>query len=586
MIYQDNYELIDENLSDSNVGARKRKNIRNHSFIINGIINDTVVSKSKTIDLAILDYKQCFDGLSVESTTNDLYNVGVNNDHLNVIYESDAKSKIAVKTPLGLTKRKDVEKAVAQGEVISPLKCTVSVDSIAEEHVENLSDHLYKYKDIVVIPPLGQVDDQIGISNCGLDSALTTAHLNTQTNIKKLQFGPKKCHKMHIGAESLICPKNFIDTWTQVEKDGANQSVMDLVDVEGDKHEIELLFSDSYLGDVIQSDGKNDLNITERETRGKIAVRQITQMLEDLCLGSYYFEVANVLRASLLLSSLLSNSESWYNLSPKDIAKLEAVDESLLRKIFNAHSKTAKGLLYLESGNIPVRYILIARRLNFLWYILNEAEDSLLRKFFNAQCDNPVKGDWITTVYKDLEHLDLHYSLQEIQNFSKNEFKNIVKISVRQKAFIYLNELKQSYSKAADLSYSELELQPYLKPESNNSIHDKCFIFAARTKMLDIKGNFKVGQSDLKCRQCCKDEETQEHILVCSVLNENCSLPVSDTIDYQHINGINVNKMTRVSKILKENLKKLHQVHSSTSAATNNIVITNHASNNILVELE
>ena len=140
MIYQDNYELIDENLSDSNVGARKRKNIRNHSFIINGIINDTVASKSKTIDLAILDYKQCFDVLSVESTTNDLYNVGVTSDHLNVIYESDARSKIAVKTPLGLTNRKDVEKAVAQGEVISPLKCTVSVDSIAEEHVENLSD--------------------------------------------------------------------------------------------------------------------------------------------------------------------------------------------------------------------------------------------------------------------------------------------------------------------------------------------------------------------------------------------------------------------------------------------------------------
>ena len=104
-------------------------------------------------------------------------------------------------------------------------------------------------------------------------------------------------------------------------------------------------------------------------------------MLEDLCLGSYHFEVANVLRASLLISSLLSNSESWYNLSMKDIAKLEAVDESLLRKIFSAHSKTAKELLYLESGNIPVRYIIVARRLNFLWYILNEAEDSLLRKY-------------------------------------------------------------------------------------------------------------------------------------------------------------------------------------------------------------
>ena len=164
--------------------------------------------------------------------------------------------------------------------------------------------------------------------------------------------------------------------------------------------------------------------------------------------------------------------------------------------------------------------------------------------------------------------------------------KILSKTSVRQKASIYLNELKQSYSKATDLYYSELELQPYLKPESNISIHEKCFIFAARTKMLDINGNFKVGQSDLKCRQCCKDEETQDHILTCSILNENSALPVSDSIVYQDINGTNINKMTRVSKILMENLKKLHQVHSSTSAATNNIVITDHATNNILVELE
>ena len=31
LIYKDNYDTIDENMSDSNVGARKRKNIRNHS---------------------------------------------------------------------------------------------------------------------------------------------------------------------------------------------------------------------------------------------------------------------------------------------------------------------------------------------------------------------------------------------------------------------------------------------------------------------------------------------------------------------------------------------------------------------------
>ena len=92
--------------------------------------------------------------LSVDVVTNDLYNIGVNDDQLNLIYECDSLSKVAVKTPVGLTKRLDLHKVVAQGEVISPLKCTISVDAIAESQVENL---------------------------------------------QRLQFGPQKCLKLHVG---------------------------------------------------------------------------------------------------------------------------------------------------------------------------------------------------------------------------------------------------------------------------------------------------------------------------------------------------------------------------------------------------
>ena len=56
-LLKDNYETIDNNLSDSNIGARKRKNIRNHTFIINGKVNDAATSRSKPVDLAILDFK-------------------------------------------------------------------------------------------------------------------------------------------------------------------------------------------------------------------------------------------------------------------------------------------------------------------------------------------------------------------------------------------------------------------------------------------------------------------------------------------------------------------------------------------------
>ena len=312
LIYQDNYEEIDSNLSDSNVGARKRKNIRNHNFIINGIIHHTVTAKSRPVDLAVLDYRQCFDTVSVDVASNDLYNTGVINEQLNLIYECDSLSKIAVKTPVGLTKRVDVEKIVAQGEVMSPLKCTVMVDSISQAHVQNLAENLYRYKDSVAIPPLGMVDDQICVSNCGLDSALATAHLNSQTNIKKLQFGANKCHKLHIGRKCSSCPENSVDTWRLEKPHDDVQSVVELLDVEGEKHVIELVDSDKYLGEVIQSDGKNKLNIQERKKRGLAAVNQICQLLDELCLGDYYFEAANILRNSLLLSTLLSNSETWY----------------------------------------------------------------------------------------------------------------------------------------------------------------------------------------------------------------------------------------------------------------------------------
>ena len=60
MVYLDKYDVVDSNMSDSNVGARKHKNIRNHLFVLNGIMNDVIVKKEESVDVQILDYKQCF----------------------------------------------------------------------------------------------------------------------------------------------------------------------------------------------------------------------------------------------------------------------------------------------------------------------------------------------------------------------------------------------------------------------------------------------------------------------------------------------------------------------------------------------
>jgi hypothetical protein len=71
------------------------------------------------------------------------------------------------------------------------------------------------------------------------------------------------------------------------------------------------------------------------------------------------------LRNSILISSILTNSESWYNVTLANIVCFVKVDEQMLRGILNAPRMTPRALLYLELGCLPVRFVIKSRRLMF-----------------------------------------------------------------------------------------------------------------------------------------------------------------------------------------------------------------------------
>ena len=81
MIYLDYFSILDSSMSDSQIGARKGKNIRNHRWIVYGIICDVLSSKTKKpIDIQLFDYKQCFDSLWLQECMNNFYSAGVQED--------------------------------------------------------------------------------------------------------------------------------------------------------------------------------------------------------------------------------------------------------------------------------------------------------------------------------------------------------------------------------------------------------------------------------------------------------------------------------------------------------------------------
>ena len=99
LIYNDEYEKIDANLSDSNVGARKNRNIRDNIFVLNAITNSVVNGNESPIDIQMFDIYKCFDSLWVEECVNDIFEAGLDNDKLPLLYLENQNANIAIKTP-------------------------------------------------------------------------------------------------------------------------------------------------------------------------------------------------------------------------------------------------------------------------------------------------------------------------------------------------------------------------------------------------------------------------------------------------------------------------------------------------------
>ena len=321
LIYRDKYDLIDNSMSDSQIGSRKGKSVRNHIWVINGIISDVLSTKKKhPIDIQIFDYKQCFDSLWLEECMNDMFEAGLKDDKFKLLYNVNKSVNIAVKTPVGKTKRGVIKNVITQGDVFAPLLCSKQVDTIGQECLlEN--KYTYTYKGEVDIPPLAMVDDLICVAECGFKTSMVNSYIKFKTNSKKLQFGADKCKKMHVGKyrEDFKCQKLSVDSWTEVVGKSSESASLDIEDYCTGEEELEEVSDDKYLGDIISNDGRNLKNFKARVNKGEGIVNRIMTLLDGIPFGKYYFEVAIILRNSLLVSSMLCNSEAWYNVTNAEL---------------------------------------------------------------------------------------------------------------------------------------------------------------------------------------------------------------------------------------------------------------------------
>jgi hypothetical protein len=202
----------------------------------------------------------------------------------------------------------------------------------------------------------------------------------------------------------------------------------------------------------------------------------------------------------------------------------------------------------LELGIIPVRYVIMKKRLNFLHYILKETITSTVRQVYDTLKHDSRKGDFYFLIQKDLRECDIKMTEEEIEDHSKKSWKDFIAVKVKEKAFKELIYENSKLEHTKDIIFKELRLSNYLEDNRNNSLSK--IIFSVRSRTLDIKSLQPWKYYDNLCVLCEKKSETIQHFMSC-----NAYTNVEIETDWKSIFEDNPETQFRVAENIRKRLR-------------------------------
>jgi hypothetical protein len=280
-------------------------------------------------------------------------------------------------------------------------------------------------------------------------------------------------------------------------------------------------FSDEkYLGDQITQSAKHASTVSKRRAKGFGIISDIIQILEVIKDGPTRIRVGLTLRQTWLVNALCVNVEAWHNVLQRDIEVFTKLDQYLMRTIVGAHSKVPIELLYLETGAVPIDFIISSRRVNYLHNIVNRGSNELVKRVYDAQKLNPTKGDWSNIVKDDMAKIGLEINETEMNVVSKKQFQSIVKRHVKSAAFKSLLETQSKHIKVRNIIYKEFKMQSYLE-DGKYSTEQASMLFNMRANTVNgYKDCFPSAyRDDPKCKLGCNEGDSIDHVFCCPKIN-------------------------------------------------------------------
>ena len=199
-------------------------------------------------------------------------------------------------------------------------------------------------------------------------------------------------------------------------------------------------------------------------------------------------------------------SELW-NHNKKETKQIDQVLDNIIKRILMVPTSTPREATYIETGLKDMESNMTQKRINMM----------------NRIGKNKNNQNWKNITIQTMEKIGL--TTDELKKLTtKLQQKKRVTETIERDFKNRMNSASNSKSKVKHLLEGINNWKVGTRPKYMNQLNrfQVSTIFKARTRMLDIKNNFRGKYNNITCRGCGEVNETQEHVLnECKSIHQN-----------------------------------------------------------------
>jgi hypothetical protein len=312
--------------------------------------------------------------------------------------------------------------------------------------------------------------------------------------------------------------------------------------------ELETTDKYKYLGEIINKSKNMKDQIEESRRKAEGAFQTILTIAGDTTLQNIEMEIIWKLIETCIILIITYGGETW-DLNKGETHRSNAILDNIIKRILMVPTSTPRETLYTEIGLMDVEHTNIKKRIN-MHHRLEETKNDLITDILKI----PNNKSWLKTT----EEMEKAMNIEYITMLSKKEAKKRILETTQQK---FEEKMKQKGENKSKVKFL-LEGKQTNKSQKNKGYmnkltrHEASTIFKARTRMLDVKNNFRGKHQNNVCRGCGNQNETQEHILEeCNQIhpNEDCKVKKEEIFDEAP------QKLKEIAKKINSTMEKLKQ---------------------------